>query len=131
MTAEFRALCHSLGLSAQSVAAIAQVPQRTVRYWFASGEPPAEVLTVIQRLDGALDLQVLRALDFVDEIGREQGAKPEMISLCAYQTEQEWWQAHPEYEGFPIQTHGVQLRRVQQALQKQGIKCMILYGEGA
>lgn len=44
MSAQFRTICHSLGLSAQALATLCAVQERTVRHWFADGEPPEGVL---------------------------------------------------------------------------------------
>lgn len=126
MSAEFRTLCHSLGLSAKAVAKLAQVEQRTVSYWFAKGKTPAGVLEDIQRIDGMIEQIVLETLEQAQECADEVGQQPSVL-LKAYRDEHEWWAAHPSYKPLPIQTHSIILRRVQAALHRIGYKIDIEY----
>ena len=45
---EFRTLCHSLGLSAKALAALARVQERSVRHWWSDWQPPAWVVKLVQ-----------------------------------------------------------------------------------
>ena len=127
MSAEFRTLCHSLGLSAQALARLERVQQRTVEHWFAAGEPPAAVLGNVQRLQAAIEEMALQAVDAVLNATEQRGHAPEAVDLKAYRTAESWWAAHPEFNGLPIQTHGIMLHRQAQALRNIGVAVAIGY----
>ena len=71
--AEFRTLCHNVGLSAQALAVLTNVPERTVRHWWATGYPPEPVLVQIWALDALCDQLAARAVALVRDRASEQG----------------------------------------------------------
>lgn len=126
MSANFRTLCHSLGLSAQALAMLCAVQERTVRHWFADGEPPDGVLAQVLELDAIMGRQVDAAIHQADEAsqGLPPGERPQ-ISLTAYRTAEAWHAAHPDFRGLPIQAHSMMLRRVWEALQGLGYEVVM------
>lgn len=132
MSAPFRTLCHSLGLSAQALAALCAVQERTVRHWFADGEPPEGVLAQVMQLDAIMGRQVDAVIHQADDASQAlpPGERPQ-ISLTAYRTAEAWYAAHPDCRGLPIQTHSMMLRRVWEALQGLGYEVTIMWAEDA
>lgn len=127
MTAEFRTVCHSLGLSAQALARLARVQQRTVEHWFAASEPPPGLWQDIRQLQALVEEHALQAVDAVHAATEEQGGAPAAVDLQAYKTPELWWQAHPAYHGLPIQVHSHMLQRQAQALRNIGVEVNIHY----
>ena len=128
MSAEFRSLCHSLGLSAQALARLEAVQQRTVEHWFAKGEPPPGVLANVQRLQASIETMALAAVDAVHTATMRHGHAPEAVDLKAYRAAESWWEVHPECWGLPVQTHSIMLQRQATALRNIGVTVNIHYG---
>lgn len=127
MSADFRTLCHDLGLSAKALADLCSVKTRSAEYWFSTGNPPPDVLQLVQQLDASIQQTVMEALEQVQEMADQEGQEAESIDLVAFRTAEDWWAAHPEYEGLPIMTHSHMLRRVQVALHNVGRKATIVF----
>lgn len=127
-SAEFRTFCHSLGLSAKALAALARVQERSVRHWWSDGQPPAGVVELVQRLDATMQDEVMLALERVQQETQERGQPPELVQLWAYRDEAALWQAMPHFRGWlPIQAHSVMLWRTAQALTNLGVNVEISY----
>lgn len=127
MSAQFRTLCHSLGLGAQALADYVQVSKRSAEHWFSDGDPPKGVLDDVLRLDALIQHTVQQAVDVLQEVHEEMGEEPQDVELKAYRTAEAWHAAHPEYKPLPIQTHSVMLARMQQALAALGLPSVISY----
>lgn len=126
MSAEFRTLCHSLGLSAQDLAQVCQVQERTVRHWWADGSPPDAVVLQVKTLDAQFEQAVIEALELVSQKTDERG-KPESVDLLAYKTTESLWSARADMRGLPVQSHSVLLWRLKKALSEIGISVNIHY----
>lgn len=122
MSAQFRTLCHSLGLSAQALAQLCAVQERTVRHWWADGEPPEAVLAQVMALDTIMGRQVEAVLAQADALYESlpPGSERPEMALFTFRTEASWHAAHPEFAGLPIQVHSMMLRRVWEELQGIG-----------
>ena len=107
MSAEFRTLCHSLGLSAKALADYVQASKRSAEHWFADGEPPNGVLDDVLRLDALIQHTIQQAIDVLQELHEEMDHEPQDVELKAYRTAEAWHAAHPEYKPLPIQTHSI------------------------
>ena len=127
MSAHFRTLCHSLGLSAQTLADYVQVSKRSAEHWFADGEPPQGVLDDVRRLDALIQHTIQQAVDVLVDVTEEMGEAPQDVDLAAYRTAEAWHAARPEYKGLPIQTHSIMLARTQAALTNIGVASFISY----
>ena len=127
-SAEFRTFCHSLGLSAKALAALARVQERSVRHWWSDGQPPAGVVELVQRLDATMQDETMLAIERVQAETQERGQAPALVQLWAYRSEEDLWQAMPAMRGWmPIQAHSVMLWRTAQALTNLGVKVEISY----
>lgn len=129
MSAEFRTLCHSLGLSAQALADYVQVSKRSAEHWFADGEPPKGVMDDVLRLDALIQHTIQQAIDVLQEAHEEMGEEPQDVELVVYRTAEAWHAAHPEYKGLPIQTHSIMLARTKQALANIGLPTLFRYAD--
>ncbi len=127
MSAQFRTLCHSLGLSAQALADYVQVSKRSAEYWFADGEPPQGVIDDLLRLDALIQHTIQQAVDVLVDATEEMGGAPQDVELKAYRTAEAWHAAHPEYKGLPIQTHSMMLSYTQSALANIGVRSFVRY----
>lgn len=126
--AAFRTFCHSLGLSAKALAALAQVQERSVRHWWGDGQAPAGVVELVLRLDATMQDEAMLAIERVHAEAQERGQAPELVQLRAYRDEAALWQAMPTMRGWmPIQAHSVMLWRTAQALTSLGVKVEISY----
>ena len=128
MSAEFRTLCHSLGLNATALADYMRVSKRSAEYWFADGEPPPGVLEDILRLDASIQNTIQQAVDVYMDL-RDDFCEPKDIELVAYRSAEAWHAAHPDYKPLPIQTHSIMLARTRRALANIGIKTIIRYAD--
>lgn len=122
MSAAFRTICQSLGISAQALQLVSGASMRAVRYWWADGEPPAEVLEHVLALDAAIQQTAERAAALAREHAADMGGKPEAVTLTTYRTAERWWAAHPEYSGLPLNTHSIILRTTQRELEAAGFR---------
>lgn len=128
MSAEFRTLCHSLGLNATALADYMRVSKRSAEHWFADGEPPPGVLDDILRLDASITNTIQHTVDLYMDL-RDEFGEPQDIELVAYRSAEAWHAAHPDYKPLPIQTHSVMLARTRQALTNIGLKTIIRYAD--
>ena len=128
MSAEFRVLCHSLGLGAKGLADYVRVSTRSAEYWLADGEPPPGVLEDILRLDASIQNTIQQAVDVHMDL-RDEFGEPHDIELVAYRSAEAWHAAHPEYKPLPAQTHSIMLARTRQALANIGLKTIIRYAD--
>ncbi|MDO4687082.1 MAG: hypothetical protein Q4A92_11105 [Corynebacterium sp.] len=129
MSAEFRTLCHSLGLSTQALANYVQVSKRSAEHWFADGEPPKGVVDDVLRLDALIQHTIQQAIDVLQEAHEEMSEEPQDVELVVYRTAEAWHAAHPEYKGLPIQTHSIMLARTKQALANIGLPTLFRYAD--
>lgn len=127
MSAQFRTICHSLGLSAQALADHVQVSKRSAEHWFADGDPPQGVLDDVLRLDVLIQHTIQQAVDVLVDATEEMGGAPQDVELKAYRTAEAWHAAHPEYKSLPIQTHSIMLARTQAALANIGVRSFVRY----
>lgn len=126
--AEFRTFCQALGLSAKALASLARVQERSVRHWWSDASPPAGVVELVQRLDATMQDETMQALERVHAETEEHGQAPDLVQLWAYRSEDDLWQAMPNFRGWmPIQAHSVMLWRTAQALRNIGVAVEISY----
>ena len=119
--AEFRVLCHGLGLSAHAVATLGRVQERTVRHWWSTGQPPEDVWQAVRAIDKSF---AHMAADAVQKHTGSTGT----VTLLACRDERTWWRAQPMFEGLPIQAHSALLQRMRDALTQAGHQVAITYG---
>ena len=120
--AEFRAFCHSLGLSAKALATLSRVQERSVRHWWTDGQPPAGVVELVQHIDATIEHEVRLVLERVQVETKEGGQPPEMVHLRAWKTEAELFT-----DWMPLQTHSIMLMRIAKALRNVGVPVAISY----
>ncbi len=127
MSAEFRVLCHSLGLGAKGLADYVRVSTRSAEYWLANGEPPQGVLEDILRLDASIQDTIQQTVNRYMDVAHDK--EPQEVALEAYRSAEAWHAAHPEYKPLPAQTHSIMLARTRQALANIGLKTIIRYAD--
>ncbi len=101
-SAEFKTCIENLGLSVPDIARIANVSERTIRYW-CSGRynVPEGVAELLNKIDVKLSDAFKRAIVMPSE--------PITIALLRYKTNEELWQMLPAWHPLPATTHAVLL----------------------
>jgi len=123
--AEFKTIRESLGLTAQWIAANAGVKLRTAQYWEAGRMAvPADVASMLDRIDKILDSAVAQAVAHIDELAEHHGAPPE-ITLVRYRTDADLWRFRPDMKPLPAATHAAMLSRLRRVLWSRSIPSVI------
>lgn len=120
--AEFKTLREAVGLSISTLVKVIDVDERSIRKW-ESGKKK-------------LPVDVVNALIAIDELVTDtankaftefQKAPQDSVVLKRYIEEEDFLNAHPEFEGLPITTYGVSLFRLRQKFIDAGIPVSIEY----
>ena len=126
-SAEFKTAREAVGLSVSQVAKIANVGERTVRYWESGrNKPPADVSKKIIEIDNQLEEGVKNTILFVKEM-KEKHGKIDEINLLRYTNDDELWEKHAEFKGMPVTVHAAYLGRVKRELEKQNVVVNLAY----
>lgn len=119
--AELRTIRDSLGLSAEQVAGMAGVRNRTVYRWEVGDWPvPDDVATALRDLDA----QIERAAQ--DAIGRATG-RADGVVLVRYRDADDLARYRPDMAHLPPCVHGALIDRVRRELENQGVPVRIVW----
>lgn len=128
--AELKTLREAVGLSVPDLAALANVQERSVRYWESGrSAAPADVAAMVSNLDAHLDTLTGHVVDLVREAMAQQGGAPESITLLRYRENADLWHYRPDFKPLPTTTHGALLARCRAALADLHVKTRIVYME--
>ena len=122
--AELRTLRDSLGLTAEQVAQMAGVRDRTVRRWEAGDWPvPQDVADALRRLDAQIEHHVAGAVEGI----AERPQRPDDVVLVRYRTAEAMAHYLPDMASLPPSVHGALIDRVRVALGRLGIASRIVW----
>lgn len=124
--ADLKSMRESVGLTVSDLALIANVQDRTVRYW-ESGVPsrngvPDDAAALVRDLD-------LRLTRLADQIVADilKSNNPAGATLLRFKESADLWSFHPEFRGLPVTTHGAMLSRCRLALEKHNRSTRMVY----
>lgn len=127
--AELRTLREACGLSLPQLAAMADVQERTARYW-ESGQSavPADVADIVLKLDAHLNLCAHQAVAAVADFARAHpGQQLADIVLLRYRGDADLHRYRADMQGLPATTHAAIVYRTRAALEGEGIASRIVY----
>ena len=120
--AEFKTLREAVGLSISTLVKVIDVDERSIRKW-ESGKKKLP-LDVIESLVGIDQLITDTAERAFSEFQKDL---KDSVVLERYIEEEDYLNAHPEFEGLPITTYSVVLFRLRQKYIDLGIPVSIEY----
>lgn len=120
--AEFKTLREAVGLSISTLVKVIDVDERSIRKWESGKKKlPQDVVDAVLAIDQLIN-------DTANQAFAEFQASPqESVVLKRYIEEEDFLNAHPEFEGLPITTYGVSLFRLRQKFIDAGIAVSIEY----
>ncbi len=126
-SAELKTLRESLGLSQSWLQRQAGVNQiRTVQHWESGrNNVPEDVAQLMLSTQAKLEHIVAQTIKFV----KSQKAKPQIIDLVRYRTDEELWEAHPDFHPLPATFHAAMLQRTVDELRQLGVEAEITYSD--
>jgi predicted transcriptional regulator len=120
--AEFKTLREAVGLSISTLVKVIDVDERSIRKWESGKKKlPADVIESLVGIDQLITDTAERA--FVEF----QKDPKDSVVLERYIEEEDYLNAHPEFEGLPITTYSVVLFRLRQKYMDLGIPVSIEY----
>lgn len=120
--AEFKTLREAVGLSISTLVKVIDVDERSIRKWESGKKKlPADVIESLVGIDQLITDTTERA--FVEF----QKDPKDSVVLERYIEEEDYLNAHPEFEGLPITTYSVVLFRLRQKYMDLGIPVSIEY----
>lgn len=124
--AELKTLREACGLSVADLAAMAQVQERTARYWESGsrGAVPADVCDLVREVDSRIERA---AQDLAAGVSSGELAP----CLVRFRENAELWYFRPEFRPLPAAAWGAVLWRCQTTLQARGLACSIHYMDAA
>lgn len=128
-SAELKTKREGLGLSVPFLAKLANVQERTVRYWESGKNPvPNDVENLINRIDKIIQNAAEQAvLQFVD--ARTSVNNVKNVVLLRYKTDEDLWDYQKDFAPLPATCHAAMLNRVRLGVEKNGGKVEIVYFE--
>lgn len=127
--AELKTMREAVGLSVPDLAALADVQERTVRYWESGrNSVPDDVAAMVLGVDNQLSTLAAQTLTLVREVIDQHG-RPEDITLLRYRENADLWHFRPDFKPLPTTTHGALLARCRAALDDLHVKTRIVYME--
>lgn len=120
--AELKTLREACGLTVADLAAMAQVQERTARYWESGsrGSVPADVSELLRSVDSRIERA---AKDLAAGVSSGELAP----CLVRFRENAELWYFRPEFRPLPAAAWGAALWRCQAALHARGLACAIHY----
>jgi transcriptional regulator with XRE-family HTH domain len=126
--AELKTIREAVGLAVPDLAALADVQERTVRYWESGRNVvPDDVAQMALDLDARLDDLVAELVAFVKDAISLRGGAPEDIALLRYRENADLWHFRPDFRPLPTTTHAALLARSRAALADLHVKTRIVY----
>lgn len=120
--AEFKTLREAVGLSISTLVKVIDVDERSIRKWESGKKKlPVDVIESLVGIDQLITDTAERA--FVEF----QKDPKDSVVLERYIEEEDYLNAHPEFEGLPITTYSVVLFRLRQKYMDLGIPVSIEY----
>jgi transcriptional regulator with XRE-family HTH domain len=124
--AEFKTLREAIGLTISTLVKVIDVDERTIRKWESGKKKlPAGVIESVVAIDQLLT-------DTANQMFSEiQQTPKDSVVLGRFIEEEDLLNAHPEFEGLPMSSHGVVLFRLRQKFIDAGVAVSIEYKEVA
>lgn len=130
-SAELKTMREAVGLTVPELAALADVQERTVRYWESGrNQVPEDVTDLVSRIDAMLNSLVAQTVDLVRSKIKAHG-KPIGITLLRYRENADLWRFRPDFKPLPTTTHGALLARTRAALADLHVETRIVYMESS
>ena len=121
-SAEFKTLREAVGLSVSNVANLANVGERTVRYWEAGrNSPPQEISNRLSDINEMLERSANEAIKIYEE------KMPDEVVLYRYVSDKELHKAHKGFKDLPVTVHAALLFRVKHYLNTLSVPVSIEY----
>lgn len=125
---ELKTTREAVGLSVSQLAELAQVQERTVRYWETGHSAvPQDVAKLITQIDSDLNAAVQHALSDVQAAIASAGSLPEEIVLLRYREDADLWHYRADMKGLPVTTHAATLHRLRGRLANLHVASRIVY----
>ena len=126
---ELKTIREGLGLSVPSLAKLANVQERTVRYWESGKNPvPTDVAALINKIDNEIQKTSDQALlHFIDSKTSTNNVKN--VVLLRYKTDEDLWQYQESFTPLPATCHAAMLNRVRLGIIKNGGTVQIVFFE--
>lgn len=124
--AELKTLREACGLSVGDLAALAEVQERTARYWESGsrGSVPDDVAQLLRGIDARIE----RA---AQDLAAGVSSGELLPCLVRFRENADLWHYRPEFKPLPAASWGAVLWRSVAALQARGLACSIQYLDGA
>ena len=120
--AEFKTLREAIGLSISTLVKVIDVDERSIRKWESGKKKlPLDVIEQVVAIDQLITDTANNAFDEL------QTSPQDSVTLHRYIEEEDYLNAHPEFEGLPITSYGVVLYRLRQKLIDAGVPVSIVY----
>ena len=120
--AEFKTLREAVGLSISTLVKVIDVDERSIRKWESGKKKlPKDVIEAVVAIDQLLTDTANLAFDEFQKTPQDR------VTLHRYIEEEDYLNAHPEFEGLPITTYGVALFRLRQKFMDANIPVSIEY----
>jgi predicted transcriptional regulator len=120
--AEFKTLREAVGLSISTLVKVIDVDERSIRKWESGKKKlPVDVIESLVGIDQLITDTAERAF------AEFQKEPQDSVVLERYIEEEDYLNAHPEFEGLPITTYSVVLFRLRQKYIDLGIPVSIEY----
>lgn len=120
--AEFKTLREAVGLSISTLVKVIDVDERSIRKWESGKKKlPEDVIKAVVGIDQLLTDTANIAFDEFQKNPQDK------VTLHRYIEEEDYLNAHPEFEGLPITTYGVALFRLRQKFKDANIPVSIEY----
>jgi transcriptional regulator with XRE-family HTH domain len=120
--AEFKTLREAVGLSISTLVKVIDVDERSIRKWESGKKKlPVDVIESLVGIDQLITDTAERAFSELQKDPKDS------VVLERYIEEEDYLNAHPEFEGLPITTYSVVLFRLRQKYMDLGIPVSIEY----
>ena len=124
--AEFKTLREAVGLSISTLVKVIDVDERSIRKWESGKKKlPYDVIESVVAID---QLITDTANKMFDDLKAQQEQDPQdAVILQRFVEEEDYLNAHPDFEGLPMTTYGVVLFRLRQKFIDADIPVSIIY----
>ncbi len=120
--AEFKTLREAVGLSISTLVKVIDVDERSIRKWESGKKKVPQ--DVVERL---VEIDALISDTAKNEFSNIQKSSQESVVLHRFIEEDDFHNAHPEFEDLPLTTYGVMLFRLRQKFIDLGVPVSIEY----
>lgn len=120
--AEFKTLREAIGLSISTLVKVIDVDERSIRKWESGKKKlPLDVIEQVVAIEQLITDTANKAFEDFKKSPQDP------VILQRYVEEEDYLNAHPEFEGLPITSYGVVLFRLRQKLMDAQIPVSIEY----